>query len=106
MGGRGQSDTTWKRKLRSWAKQGRMPGWISGSREQQAEAFAYIDKIYEMPQTSGLNVRVTDQGDGVHVRYGDSVSRSGYPSKQNASDAEKRGVLKWLLYNMQKQSPK
>lgn len=73
-----------------------MPTYIIGNREQQAKVFEEIDKLYSMPDTSA---RIADQGDGVWVMVGEKTYRASYPSGENASEAEKRGVLKKILYN-------
>lgn len=99
MGGRGgASGFSWQRQLKQMAKQGKMPAAIVGNRDAQAQIFTEIDKLYTMPQT---NATIVDQGDGVWVNFNGRVSRSGYPSGDAASDAEKRGVLKWKLWRMQ-----
>ena len=49
-----------------------------------------------MPET---DARIVDQGDGVWVQLNGKVYQAGYPSKENASEAEKQGVLKKVLYN-------
>lgn len=76
-----------------------MPSVIMGNREQQAEIFKEIDKLYSMPDTKAT---IVDQGASVWVNMHGRVFRSGYPSGENASEEEKRGVLKWLLYNRAK----
>ena len=86
----------WKKQLRAAAKKGEMPAYIMGNREQQAAIFKEIDKLFPMPDTTA---RIIDQGSGVWMMNTDgSVQRSGYPSGENATEAEKNGVLKWLLY--------
>ena len=96
MGGRGaSSNLDWKDQLRQMARQGKVPGYIMGTQEQQAQAFIEIDRLYDMPQTKA---QIIDQGDGVWVNFGYAVFRSSYPSGENASGAEKRGVLKRLLH--------
>lgn len=96
--GRGSSGigNGWKSQLAKTAKKGEMPSYIMGNREQQAEVFKEIDKLYSMPDTKA---RIVDQGSNVWVSLQGKVYRSGYPSGENASEEEKRGVLKWLLYN-------
>ncbi len=97
MGGRGGSGgVSWKSELANMARSGNMPKVIAAQREQQAKIFKEIDKLYKMPETSA---KVTDQGDGVYVNFGGSVRRASYPSGTSASQQEKRGVLKWILYN-------
>lgn len=78
------------------AKQGKIPKYIAGDQAQQAQVFEAIDKLYSMPQTSAA---IVDQGNGVWVNFGNSVSRVSYPSGTAASAAEKSGALKWLLLN-------
>ena len=96
MGGRGgSSGLGWKSQLRQMAKQGKMPVAIMGNRDVQSAIFTEIDRLYTMPET---NARIVDQESGVWVNFGNSVSRSDYPSGENASEAEKRGVLKWILH--------
>ena len=73
-----------------------MPTYITGNRDQQAQVLEEIDKLYSMPET---DARIVDQGDGVWVQLNGKVYQAGYPSKENASEAEKRGVLKKVLYN-------
>lgn len=96
--GRGSSGIGggWKGQLAKSAKQGKMPAVIMGNREQQAEIFKEINKLYSMPTTKAT---VVDQGSGVWVNMQGRVYRSGYPSGNSASKEEKNGVLKWLLYN-------
>ena len=99
FGGRGQSNPNgggWKSKLNAYARRGEMPTYITGNRDQQAQVFEEIDKLYSMPET---DARIVDQGDGVWVQLNGKVYQAGYPSKENASEAEKRGVLKKVLYN-------
>ena len=99
FGGRGQSNPNgggWKRKLSAYARRGEMPTYITGNRDQQAQALEEIDRLYPMPDT---DARIIDQGDGVWVQLNGKVYQAGYPSKENASEAEKRGVLKKVLYN-------
>ena len=97
MGGRGgASGFSWQRQLKQLAKQDQMPRYVAGDRSTQAQIFKEIDKLYTMPETDAT---ITDQGTQVWVNFGNSVSRSGYPSGEAASDEEKRGVLKWLLWN-------
>ena len=105
MGGRGSSNPGgggnggWKKQLKTLAKQGKMPAYITGNREQQAEVFKEIDKLFPMPET---NARVIDQGSGVWIQADGKVYRTGYPSGENASESEKRGVLKKILYSHKK----
>ena len=97
--GRGNSGigSGWKSQLRAAAKKGEMPAYIMGNREQQAEIFREIDRLYPMPDTT--NTRINDQGDAAWVMTAaGKVYRSGYPSGEGASEQEKNGVLKWLLY--------
>ena len=96
--GRGSSGigNGWKNQLAKSAKKGEMPSVIMGNREQQAEVFEEIDKLYPMPDTKA---RIVDQGANVWVSMQGKVYRQGYPSGENATEEEKRGVLKWLLYN-------
>ena len=72
-----------------------MPRYIVGNREAQAEIMTEIDRLYPMPETNAVTV---DQGDGVWVNFQGRVSKGFYPSGAAASEAEKRGVLKHLLY--------
>ena len=97
--GRGSSGigNGWKSQLAKSAKKGEMPAYIMGNREQQAEVFEEIDKLYSMPDTK--KAKIADQGASVFVQMNGKVFRSGYPSGENASEEEKRGVLKWILYN-------
>ena len=98
--GRGSSGalTGWKAQLKRMARNGEMPKAIIGDREQQTEIFKEIDRLYEMPQTND-NIFY---GDGqVQVQHRDGSGRTSrvfYPSGENASEEEKRGALKWLLY--------
>lgn len=96
--GRGNSGIGggWRSQLVKSAKKGEMPYAIMGNREQQAEVFEEINKLYSMPNT---DARIIDQGDGVWVQLNGKVYRAGYPSGENASEAEKQGVLKHVLYN-------
>ena len=96
MGGRGSGSGAWKSQLRQMAKEGRMPTWVAGTKEQQSAFFKEIDKLYDMPQVSTR--QIIDQGDRVYVDYGNRTSGMGYPSGANASRAEKMGVLKMLLW--------
>lgn len=91
-----ESGAGWKKQLRAAAKKGEMPSYIVGDRSQQAKVFEEIDKLYPMPDT---NARIIDQGNAVWVQMGDKVTRASYPSGESASEAEKRGVLKKVLYN-------
>lgn len=103
MGGRGSSSGGggggggggWKKQLREAAKKGQMPSAVMGSQEARSAIFKEIDKIYSMPETKAS---IVDQGNGVWINYGGTVKRSSYPSGSAASQAEKRGVTKWLLY--------
>lgn len=99
--GRGSSGASggngWKSQLRQFAQKGEVPSYIGGSRENQSKVFKEIDKLYSMPDT---NARISDQGDAVLVQMNGTVRRSGYPSGESASEEEKRGVLKWILYGM------
>ena len=96
--GRGSSGIGdgWEKQLRDAAKKGEMPTYIVGDRAQQSKVFEEIDKLYPMPKT---NARIVDQGDAVWVQIDGRVYRSTYPSGESASEAEKRGVLKKILYN-------
>ena len=106
MGGRGSSNpgggggnSGWKKQLKSFANRGEMPAYIGGNREQQSEVFKEIDKLYKMPET---NARIIDQGSSVWVQVDGKVYRQGYPTGETASESEKRGVLKKILYNHKK----
>lgn len=97
--GRGSSGIgagAWKKALKGYAARGEMPATIMGNREQQSAVFKEIDKLYSMPDTKA---RIVDQGANVWVSMQGKVYRQGYPSGENATEEEKRGVLKWLLYN-------
>ena len=98
MGGRGGSSGigSIRNQLKDAAKQGKMPVVIMGSREQQSAVFKEIDKQYPMPNVK--TVSIEDQGDGIWINFGGSVKRASYPSGKNASEAEKRGVKKWLMW--------
>lgn len=85
-----------KKQLRQYAKEGKTPKVIVGSREARALLFEEIDRVYPMPDTSVK--RIIDRGDNLYVDFGTHVKTSGYPSGTNASEAEKRGVKKWLLW--------
>lgn len=93
---RGGRRGSWKSKLKKMAAKDIMPKAIAGRREVQAQFFEEVDKLYPMPQvkTSEIVYRDTD----VYVNFGNSVKIGSYPSGENASEAEKRGVLKWLLH--------
>ena len=96
MGGRGgSSGLGWKSQLRQMAKQGKIPNAIIGNRDAQSAIFTEMDRLYDMPQ---VRANIVDQGSGVWVNFFGSVSRASYPSGENASEAEKRGVLKWILH--------
>ena len=98
MGGRGASSASgWKKQLKTLAKNGQMPGAIMGSKEQRKLVFEEIDKLYSV--SIPKDATIVDQGDGVWVNYKGTVSRLSYPSGQNATQAEKSGVLKFLLWN-------
>lgn len=73
-----------------------MPAYIMGNREQQSEIFEEIDRLYPMPD---INARIIDQGTAVWVQIDGKVYRASYPSGVTASEEEKRGVLKKILYN-------
>lgn len=73
-----------------------MPTAIGGSRENQALVFREIDRLYAMPQVETR--RITQGETSVYVDFGNRTARSSYPSGTQASEAEKRGVLKWLLH--------
>lgn len=97
MGGRGSaSKVSWKTQLRQMAKRGQMPGAIYGTRDVQRKIILEIDKLYPMPEVK--TVKIVDQGGSVWVNFGSSVSRGFYPSGDKADEAEKRGVLKMLLW--------
>lgn len=99
MGGRGGQSgiSSIKSQIKSMASQGKMPVSIAGgTAEQRAAIFREIDKQYPMPNTK--TVSIVDQGDGIWINFGDSVRRASYPSGKNASEAEKRGVKKWLMW--------
>ncbi len=98
MGGRGgQSGIgSIKSQIKSMASQGKMPVAIMGSSEQRSAIFKEIDKQYPMPNVK--TVSIEDQGDGIWINFGDSVKRVSYPSGKNATEAEKRGVKKWLMW--------
>lgn len=108
MGGRGATSASGstalrraRKALREYAKQGRMPAYMAGgSPTERAELFKEVDKLYPMPDVK--TVTIADQGDAVWVNFGGSVSMMSYPSKSNATQAEKDGVLKFLLYNKSK----
>ena len=109
MGGRGSNGSmggnAWKAQINKLAKQGKMPGIVYGDREARKAVMEYIDKVYNMPDTSDIPYyRVFDVGDQVQVQHGNSRSRAFYPSGDQASKAEKRGVLKWLVYGIKQQS--
>ena len=89
----------WIKQLKASAKKGEMPTYIVGNREQQSAVFEEIDRLYKMPDTTA---RVVDQGSSVWVQIDGKVYRAGYPSGEAASEAEKRGVLKKILYNHMK----
>lgn len=100
MGGRGStSGFGWKSQLRKFANEGKMPGYVAGPREMQSKVMVEIDKLYPMPKT---DARIIDQGESVQVTLDNKTSRAFYPSGKEASDAEKRGVLKMLIYNLRK----
>ena len=98
--GRGSSGTggsgSWKKKLRQYAKNGKMPKYIMGDKSQQAEVLKEIDKLYSMPDT---NAKITDQGDGVTVEIDGKVYKASYPSGDQASEAEKQGAIKHILHS-------
>ena len=97
MGGRGGGGgVAWKKQLRAMAKEGKMPAVIVGGPQLRSAVFKEIDRLYPMPQTQA---RITDLGKRVHVQINGAVYVSSYPSGVSASEAEKRGVLKKLLYN-------
>ena len=89
----------WKSQLKAYAKRGEMPGSIIGDRKQQAEVLEEINRLYSMPDT---NAKITDIGSGVQVEIDGKTYRSNYPSGEAASEEEKQGALKMLLYNKQK----
>lgn len=95
-GGRGGRRGSWKSQLKKMAAQDIMPKAFTGNREAQAQFFKEIDKLYPMPQVSTRYIipRETD----VYVDFGNKVKVGRYPSGAQASEAEKRGVLKWLLH--------
>ena len=94
--GTGTSSGNWKAQLRKMAKQGKMPRIIYGDRATQSAVLKEIDRLYDMPE---VNAKIVDQGNAVWVNFYGTVSRSLYPSGNNASEEEKRGALKMLLYN-------
>ena len=98
--GRGSSgaSTGWKAQLKRMASNGEMPKVIIGNREQQAAVFKEIDRLYEMPQTNDRIIYGDGQTQVQHMDGSGRTSRVTYPSGENASEEEKRGALKWLLY--------
>lgn len=97
MGGRGsKSGFSWKKQLKALADEGKMPAFIGGSREQQAQVLEEIDKLYPMPDTTGVQI-IQGSTDVRVVQSNGRTSRGGYPSGAAASEAEKRGALKFLL---------
>ena len=100
MGGRGTGSgfNNWKSQLQKMAKQGKMPGYIAGSPKQQAMVLEEIDKLYSMPKAQGVTVQ--QYATEIRVIKNGATSRIGFPSGSAASDAEKNGALKYLLYRV------
>ena len=98
--GRGSSKVGrgWKSQLKAAAKQGKMPRALIGDKQMQSDMLKEINKLYKMPSHDGANI--VDQGDGIWVNWKSRVSRTSYPSGSSASEAEKQGALKMLLWNM------
>ena len=90
------SGTVWYRQLKQMAEKDEMPGYIGGDLETRSQVFRAIDKLYSMPQT---DAKIVDQDTGVIIHFNRRSTRASYPSGAAASPAEKRGVLKMLLYN-------
>ncbi len=95
------SEPPWLETLRGFANKKQMPTSIAGPRADQALVFEWIDKIYPMPQVKTRRIEIGDES--VWVDFGNSVKRSTYPSGSAASEQEKRGVLKWLLWEKGKE---
>lgn len=102
MGGRGSNSRfSWKNQLKNLAKEDKMPSFLIGPREQQAQMLEEIDKLYSVPDTSGIRVIEGETDVRAVLRNGQTIL-SRYPSGQQASEAERRGALKFLLYNRAK----
>lgn len=102
MGGRGSNSRfSWKNQLRIMAKEDKMPAAITGPREQQAQVLDEIDKLYSMPDAAGIRIIEGETDVRVVFKNGQTVI-SQYPSGRQASEAEKRGALKFLLHNRAK----
>lgn len=104
MGGRGSSSvflSSAKKQLREMAKEGIMPRFLAGGTpEDRGKLFEEINRLYPMPDTQEAR-RIVDMGDGVHVHFSASSTRASYPRGHDATEAEKQGALKFLLYNSQ-----
>lgn len=95
--GRSKVGTAWKSQLKAAAKQGKMPRTIIGDTKAQSAILKEIDRLYPMPAHE--DAHVNDNGDMVTVNWRGRVKGMYYPSRENASESEKRGVLKMLLWN-------
>ena len=92
------SGNAWRAQLRKMAKAGKMPSFITGPREGQAQVFEEIDRLYPAPDKSNV-YRLTEREDSYYIQAKDgTTSISYFPRGENASEAEKRGVLKWALW--------
>lgn len=100
-----KKEPAWKSQLSDMAKSKKMPAVVMGSKEQQSEIFKEINKLYPDLKDDSAR-RITDQGDAIYIDYGGSVKRSYYPSGKNASQEEKDGVKKWLMYGKKQKESK
>lgn len=75
-----------------------MPSWIAGNKEQQAEVFREIDKLYDMPDVEVIRQNTDEDQAWIYTKWG--TSRVTYPHGWDADEAERRGALKFLLYNI------
>lgn len=100
-----KKEPAWKSQLSDMAKSKKMPPAVMGSKEQQSEIFKEIDKLYPDLKDDKAR-RVIDQGDAIYIDYGGEVARSTYPSGKNASQEEKDGVRKWVMYSKKQKREK
>ncbi len=88
--------------LQEMAEQGVMPREVLGTREEQAEIYREINRLYERP-TGYISNEVKDIGSGAEILFhGEGFEnflfQRMFPSGKNADIQEREGVIKYMLY--------
>ena len=83
--------------LQEMAEQGVMPREVLGTREEQAEIYREINRLYERP-AGNIGTGIQDIGNGIEIVADGFLFQRMFPSGKDADTQEREGLIKYMLH--------